>query len=76
LIVNFLSIFNVIFIGMYSPYEDPKLNYSKIVDEVVMVIYMTLSRCYSDWVPDPVIRQMVGFAQISVVILQILQNFV
>ena len=46
----------MIFIAIYRPYEDPKLNNSKIVGEVVVITYLTLSRCYTDWVPDPMIR--------------------
>jgi hypothetical protein len=61
------------FIATYRPYEDQELNNSQILGEVVVIVYLTLSRCYTDWVPDPMTRQMVGFTQITVVILQILK---
>jgi hypothetical protein len=61
----------MIFMGYFRPFADEEINTSTVVAEVITLIYITLGRCYTDWVPNPTTRQQVGYAQISVVLLYI-----
>jgi hypothetical protein len=72
MILNFSSLFTIIFLAQNRPYENDGRNTSEIIGESVVIIYLTFMRCYTDWMEDPEMRYGVALTQIAIISAQVL----
>ena len=66
----------MIFLVSYKPYADKQRNFNEIRNEIVVMIYIMLTRIYTPWETDVDFRQKASFVQIGLISLNFLVSSV
>ncbi len=66
----------VIFLVWYKPYAIKQRNLDEIRNELLIMIYLMLTRIYTPWVTDVQVRNQASFVPLVLISLNILVSFV
>ncbi len=66
----------VIFLVWYKPYAIKQRNHDEIRNELLLMIYLMLTRIYTPWVTDVQVRNQASFVPLGLICLNILVSFV
>ena len=62
LIFQLSAIMHLILIGYTHPFKLKRHNYSEMMNEVSTLLIMQHVFCFTDWIPDPILKYNIGFS--------------
>lgn len=64
---SLMQLVTIIITVQYQPFVDKSLNTFSIIGELVITGYLIHIRCFTDWVPDPEARNIVGYSMMLMI---------
>ena len=59
--LSFMSLAQIICFLYLSPFEDASSNRSELASQVLILVFVMTTRCFTEWVPDTDTRQYVAY---------------
>ncbi len=59
--LSFMSLAQIMGFLYLSPFEDASQNQSELASQVLILVFVMTTRCFTEWVPDTDTRQYVAY---------------
>jgi hypothetical protein len=59
--LSFMSLAQIMCFLYLSPFEDASQNQSELASQVLILVFVLTTRCFTEWVPDTDTRQYVAY---------------